>query len=118
MTLLKYKLTYILITISSAILCFILANPYIIGLCKSNYNYYKYDMPIVIPSNKLNVGLTRTEVESILGKPYYKSDDDSTYLYYRSLKNYNKDQIVIVKFNNDVVTMLDTNINIKYSSCN
>ncbi|MBD3425348.1 MAG: hypothetical protein GF417_13020 [Candidatus Latescibacteria bacterium] len=109
MTIIKQKFAYILLTIFSAIICFLLS---IFALDTNQIVKERIDDAILIPSDSITIGVSRNLVEKELGKPYEKSNDDSTYLYYRKLPKLKRDQIVIIKFENDVVSMFDTNIDI------
>ena len=73
--------------------------------------------PIYISDIEVSEGTTREYVLNKLGQPTEISDDQNTYYYYRILPNHNKDQVVVIKFNeNDKVVMVDTNFHPKNSN--
>ena len=68
--------------------------------------------PIILPSKTIRPGITRAQVKQLLGDPAGISADGNTYYYLRKLRDYGKDQILVIRFKGDKVVLIDSNVNL------
>ena len=66
--------------------------------------------PIIPAQNSIWLGMTKDQTIRMLGEPQWTSSGKDTFVYFRKVASLGQDQILVVKFAEDKVKMIDSNI--------